>query len=284
MDAEIYQAEPLEAIRHSMFIRAERWWWVALTCVVLGVAASTLLTKPVLPSGSVLESFVLVISVAAPAFAALARYRSGTFAARGDLCRRAFLYRDTLGEELNIEEQRIVALWPANVPLNRVTTEQPYFSTSKDIGPGRLAEAVGESAFYTSELAKVMAASGLLLFGASALLLFAAISAMATLSLDAATLGQLKTAIGIVAIVMLTLITAEVLTTALAYGALSTESHEIARSASQFGALKEQSAVTAVRLSEAYSIALAANLPIPNLIYRWHHDRIDRAYRKGLMK
>lgn len=284
MDAKTNDAEPLQAIRHSMYIRAERWWGIALTCVVLGVAASTLLTKPLLPSGSVLESFVLVISVAAPAFAALARYRSGRYAARGDLCRRAFLYRDTLGEELNIEEQRIVALWPANVPLNQVTTEQPYFSTTTGRGAGRLAEAVGESAFYTAELAKVMATGGFLLFGASALLLFAAISAMTTLSLDAATLGQLKTAIGLVAIVMLTLITSEVLMTALAYSALSSESREIARSASQFSAMKEQSPVTAVRLSEAYSIALAANLPIPNLIYRWNHDRIDRAYRNGLVK
>lgn len=284
MDKTTQTPEPLETIRHSMYRRAERWWWLAFICVGLGVAASTILTRPFFPSGSALESVVLVISVVAPALAALSKFRSGIYAARGDLCRRAFLYRNALGEELSIDEQRIVALWPANATLNRVTTERPYFSSKEEMGAGRLAEAVGESAFYTAELANVMAIGGILLLGTSAFSLIASFSVLAAPGLDAATLGQFKTTVGLVAIVTLTLITAEVFTTALAYNTLSRECREIARSASQFQALPGKNLVTAVRLSESYSIALAANLPIPNFVYKWYHDRIDRAYRNGLTK
>jgi hypothetical protein len=32
----------------------------------------------------------------------------------------------------------------------------PYFSSTTPVGPDRLAEAIGESAFYTAELARIM--------------------------------------------------------------------------------------------------------------------------------
>lgn len=274
--------QPIEKIRHSMYVHAERWWWGALASVVTGVAASTLLTRPFLASGGMLESLVLIVSALAPVVAAVARYRSGIFAARGDLCRRAFLYQNALGEELSIEEQRIVALWPDNTPLNRITTQRPYFSTQEGKGPGRLVQAVGESAFYTAQLARAMAVAGYILSGASVIMLLVGLSAITTLDLDPGEMGRLQTTIGLTAIVVLTLITAEILVTAIAYGSLSREAQEIARSSSQFNALAEKSEVTAVRLAESYSIALAVNLPIPDLVYRWHHDRIDRAYRNGL--
>jgi hypothetical protein len=273
--------EPLETTRHSMYTRAERWWWGALACVVAGVAASTLLVRPLLPSGGMIESVVLVVSVVAPALAALARRRSAECAARAGLCRRAFLYRDALGEDLSVDERRIVALWPANTPLNRITTQAPYFASTEGAGATRLADAIGESAFYTAELARVMAVGGYVLSAVSALALLVGISAMTTLSLDAEALGHFKTVIGLVAIVMLTLITAEVLTTAMAYGTLAKESKEVFRSATQVRKLAPQNIVTAVRLSESYSVALAANIPIPNFVYRWHHERIDRAYSAG---
>jgi hypothetical protein len=266
-----------------MYTRAERWWWSALGCVVLGVVASALLTRSFIPSGGATEVLLLIVSVTTPALAALARRRSGDCAARADLCRRAFLYREALGEEPSVEERRIVALWPANTPLNRVTTEHAYFSSTEGIGAARLADAVGESAFYTAELARVMALGGYVLFGVSFFILLAAVIALASLSLDGATLGQFKTAVGLVAIVMLTLVTAEILMTTLAYTTLARACREVSKSASLFRELTHKSVVTAVRLAESYSIALAGNFPIPNLIYRWNHGRIDRAYRSTLV-
>jgi hypothetical protein len=276
------QPEPLEKIRHSMYSCAERWWWVGLACVVLGAGASTLLIKPILPPGGLPESAVLLISVLAPVLAAISRRQSSDYAGKADLCRRAFLYKDALGEELSIEEQRIVALWPANTPLNPITTAQPYFSSTRGKGAGRLAEAIGESAFYTGELARPMAVAGYFIVSTAAILLLAALSVATTLAFDTTSITKFQTAIGLIAIAVLTVITVEVLMTTLAYARLSRECKEISKSASQFLELPKQNLATALRLAESYSIVLAANLPIPNFIYRRYHDRIDRAYRQRL--
>lgn len=276
--------ETIETIRHSMYMSAERWWWIALSCVVVGAFAALCLVRPILSDGGVAATLTFITSVIAPVLAAFARQRSSEFAGRADLCRRAFLYRDTLGENLSLEERRIVALWPANSPLNRATMEGPYFSSNQDIGPGRLADAIGESAFYTAELAKKVALAGFALVGVVVLIFLSAASALTTLSLDAAAMSDFNAVLGIVAIAMLTLVICEVLMVAMAYSTLSRESEAVFRSASQLLDLADKSVVLAVRLAESYSIALAANLPIPNVAYKWHRERIDRAYKLALSR
>lgn len=276
-------ADTIQTIRHSMYIRAERWWWIALGCVVVGGIAALLLVRPIFPQDSPASTAIFLVSVVAPVLAAIARWLSGHFSGRADLCRRAFLYRDALGADLSIDERRIVALWPANTPLNDVTKQAPYFSSGQQRGPTRLADAVSESAFYTAELARKVSYFGLALVGVVFLFLISAVSALATLSLGSAQ-GEFDAVIGIVAVAALTLFTCEILVVAIGYGSLAKESESVFRSACQFQELSEHNLVTALRLAESYSIALAANLPIPNFLYRWHRNRIDHAYRTALSR
>ncbi len=269
----------LEEIRHSMYTRAERWWWCALASVVIGVFSGLASIYSWLRSGSVISYVVVAIAALAPFLAAAARRFSGTLAARADLCRRAFLYRSSLGIELEPDQLRLVALWPSNIPLNKITASSPYFSSTTPVGPDRLAEAVGESAFYTAELARIMGNVGIGLVLLVAVLIFAALSALSSIPFDATTLSKISVIIAIVATGTLALLFGEILVTALGYKSLEEDSLEVFRSATHFAGLADKTAVTAIRIAETYSIALAANLPIPNFLYRWNRDRIDRAYK-----
>lgn len=273
-----------ENVRHSMYVRAEGWWWAALLCVVIGSVAALCLVRPFLPQGSVAYALISVLSVLSPVLAGVARWFSSQYAGRADLCRRAFLYNETLGEDLSIDERRIVALWPANAPLNKATTQAPYYSGNRQAGPGRLADAVGESAFYTAELARQISAAGFLVVAVVLLALASAVSALPALSLTASAQDAFNGFIGIVAIAVLTLFVCETLVITIAYAALARESDSIFKSACQFSDLTDQNVVTAIRLAESYSIALASNLPIPNMLYKRNRDRIDRAYRLAISR
>ena len=271
--------DTIETIRHSLYSRAERSWWVALVWVVTGLATTLFLVHPSASTTKVFESICLGVSALASVMAALCRRWASTCAARADLCRRAFLYGNTLGKDLSLEEQRIIALWPADTALNSVTTARPYFSSSECQGPDRLADAVGESAFFTAELARLMANGGFILASACALAFATTVISTTTMVLEATALNNLHVLLGMAGIAIFILLIAEVFFTSLAYKTLHSEAMSVFRSAEQFRQLAEQNEITAVRLAESYSIALAANLPIPNGLYKWQHDRIDRAYR-----
>jgi hypothetical protein len=261
-----------------MYTRAERWWWSAFALVVVGVFGGLASIQAWVGQNVTLRYAIAIAAALAPVLAALSRYRAGICSGRGDLCRRAVLYRDALGVELELDELRSVALWPRDIPLSTATTSTPYFASAETQGPARLADEVGESAFQTAELARIMAGLGLGLVLIVGVAILAALAGLPSLSTNSATMGELSSAIATAATVTLALLFGEILVTALAYRSLEIECSSVFRSATQFKSLPEKSSVTAMRIGEAYSIALAANLPIPDLLYRWNRTRIQAAY------
>ena len=274
--------EKIEVIRNTAFAKSERRWWLAFALVISATLASSLVLSGVLPQGSGLESVVVVVSVLMPILAVLARNRSSHWASRGDVCRRAFLYRNSLGIDLSIDEKRSIALWPAKTPLSAVTVAAPYFESSKEHGAGRLADNVAESAFITSELARLMAAFLLLASLGVILLCLAALASLSTLKMTPTNINNVSLLVGIGATIALTFVVGEVAITWLAYRSLADGAKDSFKEASRFSENKETEVTAAMLIAERYSIALASNLPLPYLLYRWHHERIEKAYKDAL--
>jgi hypothetical protein len=261
-----------------MYCRSERWWWASLALVALGIVAAIGVISEVFPAHSLAATASTMISIATPALAAVARWISGDYAGKGDTCRRLVLYHDAMGKPIDLAVARDVALWPRR-PVSAVTTT-PYFASDRAQGPHRLIEDVGESAFFTAELARLTAKIGFTIVGvfvATPLLAWIVFSDVRT-----AVSTQVSLVLGALAILTVGVLIAEVFVHALHYLRLARESSEVSRRAADLARGDSPSSADAYQLAEDYSVALARNLPILNWLYEREKDRIEAAYSQGL--
>jgi len=270
----------LDSTRHTLYVKAERWWWAAFALVAIGVSASLFLIPPSASSRGAWMALLMMANTCAPVLAAMARYRSAQLAGRGDMCRRAALYKDSLGESVPIADRQILALWPSGIPLEKVTTSEPYFAASEPQGCVRLARNIAESAFYSRQLSSVVGTAGLLICGALVVATLAAASSATYFPLDPRAFETMQSGISAIATVLLVLLLGEIFLMSLAYRGLASGCEQVFRAASQLAASSECTLPKVLRISEEYSIALAANLPLPNFLYKLLRTKIEDAFKQ----
>jgi hypothetical protein len=270
--------ETLSEIRHSMYCRSERWWWASLALVTVGILAAIAVISELIPEHSLAATLSTVVEIATPALAAAARWISGEYAGEGDTCRRLVLYHDAMGKPIDVAVARQVALWSRR-PVSAATTN-PYFASNRSLGPKRLLEDVGESAFFTGELARRTAIFGFIsvgVFVTTPLLAWIVFSDVRSVVSKQASL-----VFGALAILTVGVLIAEVFVHALHYLRLAKESTEVSRRACDLALKPAPTEGDAYQLAEDYSIALARNLPIVNWLYEREKSRIESAYGHGL--
>jgi len=196
------------------------------------------------------------------------------------MCRRAALYKDSLGESLPTADRQLLALWPSEIPLEEATTSAPYFEASEPQGCVRLARNLAESAFYTRQLSGVVSTAGLLISGALVIATLAAASSATYFPLDPRAFESMQSGISAIATVLMVLLLGEIFLTSLAYRGLSSGCEQVFRAASQLAASSECTLPKVLRISEEYSITLAANLPLPNFLYTLLRTKIENAFKQ----
>jgi hypothetical protein len=270
----------LDGTRHTLFRKAERWWWVALALVSAGVIASLLVISPSDQTRTVRMALWALVSTSAPVLAAFAKFWSSQLASRGDRCRRAALYKDSLGESLPSADRQLLALWPRHIPLEKATTSEPYYAASEPQGCVRLALNIAESAFHSRYLARIVAVSGFILSAGVLIATLLAASTTSYLPFDPRAFDSMQSGVSAIATVILVLLLGEIALTSLSYWNLSSDCDEVFKAGSQLAAASDCTLPRVLRISEEYSIALAVNLPLPNFLYKLLRSRIEMAYKQ----
>lgn len=147
-----------------------------------------------------------------------------------------------------------------------------YYATSAQPGSARLRAELQESAFWSRELYGVSATIAYFIAGAVFLVVLVALLIVA--GTDAADASLTVARVGVVFLSFL--VFSDVLTQALAWRDASRKSDVIVRRLQNEG-LDDDGAALAV--FGDYCAATATTPPIPSLLYRWNHDRIENAWR-----
>lgn len=270
----------LEATRHTLYKKAEIWWWASLGLVAVGVAAALVVSwNP--PERNLWLAWLAMLSVCCPVLAAVVRHRSGHLAGRADVCRRAALYHDSIGESLPCDQRRLIALWPSHIQLHKETAGEAYFSSDAPTGHVRLAENLAESAFWTSDLARVVSIAGFVISGGLTFAMIAVATSAAYLPFDPRAFATAQSGISAIATVITVFLIGELALTSFAYLTLASNAQSVFHAASQLAADSNATIHQVLRVGEEYSIALAANLPLPDLVYAIRRSKLTAAYRSA---
>jgi hypothetical protein len=149
-----------------------------------------------------------------------------------------------------------------------------YYATKAAPGPARLRAELQESAFWSREL---YGASARFAYGAAAVLLVLVVGALFVVA--GAESSDATLVVARVGVLFLSfLVFSDVLTQAWAWTDASKKSDEVYRRL-ESESLQDEGAALAV--FGDYCVATATTPPIPSVLYRLHHDRIESAWRSA---
>lgn len=261
-------------IRNHLYRRVQYWWLISLA-ISVGVLALALLglwfaTRRLIGLGG-------LFALLAPAAIAWAREAASLNFLRADKCRRVMLYGDGLGHPVSAEDLAQIRAWALGSRIKDAGFVKPYYSSTKPIGPQRLADIVAESAFFTEFLSGKMAGalwvSFVLVLVGAALALYAA--DFTSERAEHVVLLLAKSA----AVLVSFLLAGDVLLLAKKYGDLRREAHHAFLRCAQ---LREEPglSVDIVRtVVEDYGMALLQAPPILTFVYSLYRDELNRIYR-----
>lgn len=261
-------------------------WWTAIVLIQLtsgSIAAWFAWTRP---EHGVAAVTLPILGVLIPGITLFARAQAGSAYASGEAWRRAFLLKDSLHYEPDAGEYATLLLdADATGPnLQRAPTGGYYAST---LPPGypRLLENIAESAYYTTNLASVMARFCMVIVvlavGVLCLVVVMALNSPLidpTPAPDAASwVARYGPQLGSLASVVLAFFaTGQIVEIGLVYSSLASTSRSVMQRALQGGVMSPGAVLSVLGLHEA---ALAgAGLPVPDILARVQSEALNQGW------
>lgn len=190
--------------------------------------------------------------------------------------RRLLLLMDSLGVEPSQAE--LAQFW-AETGRGRVKTVafvRPYYDSKRPIGFNRLAENVGESAYFTKYLSRAAAATFALFSCLGIILVVLLLVTVSWLKIEA---GDLYSRVFVTTAVFFS--TGDFCWIALQFFRLHSSCHTILTRAGKMNDENDIRPEDAYRLMQDYNCALIQALPIPEFFYGKRIGKLNRAWRQG---
>lgn len=265
----MFSDQKLQDIKNHFFNRAENLWWGILATNIAIEALAVLL---VYFSNTYFVLGVGLLGILSPVVTSWLRELEQDWRGKGDKCRRYLLIMDGLGEKLKAEEYLEVDSWVLHKNIKRATYEAPYFFSTKQRGPSRLMQNIGESAFFTSNNAKAMYQVYFIVF------IVAAFIVASVLYVGVASYYNLGR---VVAVILTGLLSERVFLAYRKYRNLHEVSQDVFKKCCELARLPDLELARSMLIMEEYDLALAVSPPIPRIIYKLNANDLNRAYRES---
>ncbi len=251
---------------------AKRWFVFSRSAHV----ATLIVTLPTLFVEGKPAYFLALAALVSEAMAWLFRWLGDRKHSLAEEGRRRALLADALAkpaDALAIRDLQAKFSGRAKATAHRL--EDPnYYATAAEPGPARLRAELQESAFWSREL---YGAAATIAYGAAALLLLLVVGALfVVVGTESSDASLVVARVGVLFLSFL--VFSDILTQAWAWTDASKKSDEVYRRLAG-ETLQEEGAALAV--FGDYCVATATTPPIPSVLYRRHHDRIETAWRSA---
>lgn len=266
-------------IRNYLYGKAENLWWTSIW-VAIGTQFLSLLSL-----WTDNRPFITIIgftAVASPIVIAWLREQASDISNKAGKCRRLVLYADGLGQKI---PKHVIASVRARCIgnfLKEAPFIPPYYSSSLEAGPNRLADIVAESAFFTYQLVERVNARLKLFLGLSILMVFGILYAGDLFVVNNwKQENLLSTVAKSAALVVAFLISGDFLLLIKKYNDLSSTAKETFDECVKMREDQSLKEKDILQIVEDYNIALVQNPPTPSRFYRKYNDELNKIYRES---
>lgn len=265
--------DDLPKIRNHLFDQSEALWWRSF---YLMLAMQALLLIAVWISHPALEWIVGFFALMVPLIVTWMRYHAGGYASKGDKARRLILYADGLGREIPPAELSEVRSWTIGSQLGEAPFESPYYASTLNSGPARLADITAESAFFTSKVAGIVENKLKAVIGVVTLFLLGIIYFGVEKSVAA------DPAIGkFVLMIASFLLGGEILLLMVRYGSLKQNAQAAFEKCGSLRTNPDLELYEAMQAVEDYHVALIGSPPVPFKYYLKYKDELNDIWKNS---
>lgn len=270
----------IEDLRNHLYANGDKLWWISFW-IVLGTQALMLVALWI--NYANLVAVVSLIALAAPILIAWLREKANTAILRADKCRRLILYAEGLGRPIAGEELSEVRAWGMGSTLKDADFVAPYYTSTKPVGPNRLADITAESSFFTCQLSERVLGTLWLVLLISLCMVFSILflsDILAPLKKE----GSIDPIINLaksLAIVIAFLLSGDFLLLIKKYSDLRAMANDTFQ---QCVSLRDKKSLQEPHMHwivENYNIGLIQSPPIPDMYYRKYKDELNSIYRKS---
>lgn len=254
------------------FKKAENAWLLSLVLSLLipvfGLLACWFENKTLL-------TFLGLFALLVPIVNQYLKIRSTENFVIGDKIRRLILYADSL--KIEPPKDELLAIIPIHLKDEIVKANYlaPYFNSSATHGPKRLVANLSESAFFTGKLAEFLANIFSLILFISYLFVFGVIY-VSSQYLQQNSFG-LVIQFGIAAISYFS--TSDLLAIRSQFSELGRKCLSLFQACKTAENTPNLAVESAFQLAEEYHLALSQSPPIPEQVYLWKRDSLNKAYQ-----
>lgn len=257
----------------ATYAESKRWWRALLVLwgVSMTLAGSTQFP---LPSPLPAIAYAAVFLCAVATFAV--RWRADALYQTAESLRRCRLLADGLGEEPHPADMARMRVGASNRPSNDPPPIGAYYTSAHARGWLRVLHNVQESSFYTERLALVTA--GWCVGGVAVVAVFCVVLLLVGLNIEGSIAA--RSAVGnLVSGILAAIIGGTLADLARAYFALAKSAEETFASTRNLIDKKDVGVRDALRVVDAYNVALVGVPPIPGLVYQQEQARLDALWR-----
>ena len=268
--------ENIENIKFSLYQKAEQLWWLSLLGWILAVIFALI---AIYADDSNLE-IVGVISAVLPFCIIWLRELSAGYSYKADKCRRLILYSDGLGENPSVSELLLIKGYMLGDKLSEAFYDPPYYDSVLPVGPARLLDIAGESAFFTKELSeKTVKVLNVILLSFLFLLVILGLSSKFWLGFAEISEQGLVNFIQMFSLFILSLVAGDIFLLRAKYIALATESKNIFESIFLLKKSGDIMVHDVMRLASDYDACVQSCPPIPTVIYKKYLQELNNIYK-----
>lgn len=269
----------LSNIRNHLYKKAENLWWFSLL-IAIGTQVLSLLA--VWTNKRFLVTIIGFTVVASPIVITWLREQAVAITNKADKCRRLILYADGLGQAIPNHEIASIRAWVIGKTLKEASFVRPYYSSSLEVGPRRLADIIAESSFFTYQLVERVNFLLKLFLGISIIMFIGILYSSNLFAIaDWKQENLVSTVAKSVASVIAFLISGDFLLLIKKYSDLSSAAKVTFDKCVKMRDNRNLKETEILQIVEDYNIVLVQNPPIPSLFYRKYKDDLNKIYRES---
>lgn len=267
----------IEDIKFSLYKKSELLWWLSLAGWLIAAFASI---ASILATQKLALSLLGITSLFIPFCIVWLREIAATYSLKADKCRRMILYSDGLGNPPSEIELLTAKGYSIGNKIESAYYEPPYYDSKIQAGPARLLDIIGESAFFTKELALKIESYLRVILATSFLLIVAlGLSSKFWIGLIEVTQESLADFIEAFTLFIATLVAGDIYLLKTKFSNMAKDSERVFSSAFKLKKSITISNHDVLTIASDYDACLQNSPPIPFCIYKRYVGDLNRIYK-----